>query len=288
MFVNWNVGSNLTFSKRICETIKEGIDRGMYTIQFCMGNMRTYNRSIISKDDIAECKVLLDRFPTSIFTHFPYIANLCGCVKELAWCGNDDTKILNVIKSIEYELSIIASLGIDKSGVVIHPGSFKDRDKGINTIVKTLNKINYPVGSKLLLEICAGEGNEIPMTIEELYKIYEGVDESKKDNIGICIDTCHIFASGQYDLSKKSEVDRMFGDFKKFFKIEKFCLLHLNDSKREHGSRVDRHELLGQGHIWNKSFDSLVHLLDKCKEYGIPMVLETHATDMYTLMNLQK
>ena len=288
MFVNWNVGSNLSFSKRISDTIKEGIDRGMYTIQFCMGSMRTYNRTSIEKDDIEECKRLLDRFPTSVFTHFPYIANLCGCAKELAWCGNDDTQLMKVIESLEYELSVIASLENDKSGVVIHPGSFKDKDKGINAIIKTLNNINYPKGSKLLLEICAGEGNKIPMTIEELYKIYEGVDESKKENIGICIDTCHVYASGQYNLCKKSEIDRLFRDFTKFFTIDKFCLLHLNDSKREHGSRVDRHELLGMGHIWSEGFDSLIYLLDKCKEYNIPMVLETHPSDMYTLMNLQK
>jgi endonuclease IV len=79
----------------------------------------------------------------------------------------------------------------------------------------------------------------------------------------------------------------MFADFDRLLGIDNFYLLHLNDSKVPLGSKKDLHACLGDGCIWENSFESLIHLLNKCKENKIPMVLETHGTDMITLANLQ-
>ncbi len=65
--------------------------------------------------------------------------------------------------------------------------------------------------------------------------------------------------------------------------MDRFTLLHLNDSECPKGSRKDRHACLGTGYIWGEDFSALVHLLNKCKEYDIPAVLETHGIDMVTL-----
>jgi len=80
----------------------------------------------------------------------------------------------------------------------------------------------------------------------------------------------------------------MFVDFDRYIGLEKFSLLHLNDSETIFGSKKDRHSILGDGWIWKDSFHSLIYLLNKCQENNIPMVLETTPLDMITVYNLQK
>ena len=100
----WDIGAHSGFSDRITPTIQESISSGMYTTQFFMGNPKSYKRQQITKDDIQKTKKLLYRFPMNVFTHFPYIANLNGSVKELAWQGGSiDSKLSYVLEQLEYE-----------------------------------------------------------------------------------------------------------------------------------------------------------------------------------------
>ena len=79
-----------------------------------------------------------------VFSHFPFIANLAGSVKQLAWEGdsNQDYKTTVILRSLEYELGIISKFKTGRNGVVIHPGNFKDRKVGLAKIAETINKIN--------------------------------------------------------------------------------------------------------------------------------------------------
>ena len=87
-------------------------------------------------------------------------------------------------------------------------------------------------------------------------------------------------------MSDIKDIDRLFIDFEEIIGLEKFTLLHLNDSETVQKSKKDRHACLGKGYIWKESFESLIYLLDKCKSVGIPAVLETHGIDMLTLASL--
>lgn len=283
--VKWDVGAHTAFSGKICDTLWTSVNFGMYATQFFMGNPQAFNRAKISPHDIGECKKIISRYPMHIFSHFPYVANLAGSVSSLAWNGDDaqDTKTSTVLNSLEYELNLLSELN---AGVVIHPGSFKDRKKGLETISKSINKINFTNDAKLVLENASGQGTALATTFQEIKAIIDGVEKHKQRNIGVCIDTCHIFAYGDYDLSDKNEVDRLFCDFDNIIGLEKFTLLHLNDSETKLKGKVDRHACLGKGHIWGENFDSLVYLLDRCKSLGIPAVLETHGLDMLTLAEL--
>jgi deoxyribonuclease-4 len=283
--IRWDVGAHTAFEKRVCDTLWTSINYGMYTTQFFMGNPQNFDRAKISAEDLSSCKKILERYPTNVFTHFPYIANLAGSKKTLAWDGNplQDYKTTHILRSLEYELGIIAQLGSKKNGVVIHPGNFPDRQKGLETISKSINKINFFPGSKLILENSAGGGTSLATTFLEIKEIINHIDDRRKEHIGVCIDTCHIYAYGDYDLSEVKEVKRMFSDFDKIIGIDKLSLIHLNDSETPIKSRVDRHACIGAGHIWKKNFSSLVYLLDQAQEYGIPIVLETHGLDMITL-----
>jgi deoxyribonuclease-4 len=290
----WDIGSHTAFTNKITPTISQGIHRGMYTIQFFMGNPKSaWKRQRISMDDIESTKTLLYRFPMNVFSHYPYCANLAGQASQggLAWNGNYsvDSKLKNILKELEYELDIIANFGLygKRSGVVIHPGSYIDRDEGHKVVAQTLNKINFPKGSVLLLENCAGEGNKLCRTFEEISGILQSLDQDKKPHVKVCVDTAHIWGQGDYDLRKLTEIDRMFLDFDRLIGMKNFYLLHLNDSQVPLGSKKDAHACLGQGHIWGHCFDPLIYLLNKCKEYQIPMVLETNETDINTLSCIQ-
>lgn len=278
-------GTHIPFCKSINETLYSAINFGFYTFQFFMGNPHSTNRSNISDNDIIKTNNLLKRFDTNIFTHFPYISNLAGSVDSLAWDNDQkqDIKTQKVIVSLEYELDIISKLNCKNSGVIIHPGNFSDRNKGLLTISKSINKINFKPKSKLILENSAGQGVSLATTFGELKIIYDNILEDKKKNIGFCIDTCHIFAYGEYEISRAEEMKRMFIDFDNIIGIDKLSLIHLNDCETNFGSKKDRHACIGQGNIWKHNKESLYYLLEICKEYKVPFVLETEINDMLSL-----
>jgi deoxyribonuclease IV len=282
----WCVGAHTAFSGSIAKTIRTSIDYGMYTTQFFLGNPKTIKRTIISEKDIEESKQLIEQYPTSIFSHFPYIANLAGKKNELAWTTYNDNTLLYCMNQLEYELQVLSNFKVN--GVVIHPGNYKDRKIGLKTIAKTINKLKFPENSRLLLENSAGEGTKLPVSLTEMKEILSNIEEEKLKHVGVCLDTCHLFASGEYDLCKISEVKRLFNEVVKEVGIDKFWLLHLNDSEKDFGSKVDRHACIGTGRIWENGFDSLIYLLDKCEQNSIPIVLETHGLDMITLSCLKK
>jgi deoxyribonuclease-4 len=285
--VCWDIGAHTAFAGKICDTLWTSVNYGMYATQFFMGNPQGFDRAKISFEDIAQSKKILSRYPMHVFSHFPYVANFAGSVSSLAWNGDDaqDRKTLHILKSLEYELSVLSNFKNPEisSGVVIHPGSFKDREKGLSAISTSINKINFSNDAKLILENASGQGTALATTFHELKTIIDGVDKSKQRNVGVCIDTCHTFAYGDYDLSEIKEVDRLFKDFDDIIGLDRFTLLHLNDSETRLKGKTDRHACLGTGHIWGKDFESLKYLLDKCKFHNIPAVLETHGIDMITL-----
>jgi len=283
----WDVGAHTGFAGRICDTLWTSVNYGMYATQFFMGNPQGFDRAQISFEDISESRKILSKYPMHVFTHFPYVANFAGSVASLAWDGDDaqDRKTSHVLKSLEYELSVLSNFknpGIS-SGVVIHPGSFKDRGKGLSAISTSINKINFTTDAKLILENASGQGSALATTFTELKTIIDGIDESKQRNIGVCVDTCHIFAYGDYNLCKIEEIDRMFADFDRIIGLNRFTLLHLNDSETKLKGKTDRHACIGTGHIWGEDFASLKYLMNKCKSLEIPAVLETHGIDMVTL-----
>lgn len=150
-----------------------------------------------------------------------------------------------------------------------HPGSHVGQgvDAGIGYIceaLKTAMAPDYPV--TVLLEGMAGKGSEIGGKFEELRAIIDGVG---KENIGVCLDTCHLYDAG-YDI--KENLDGVLAEFDRVVGLDKLKALHLNDSKNPYSSHKDRHECLGEGHLDLETFQRIVnHPLLKDK----PMILET-------------
>ena len=274
----------MPFCREIYPTVRDSVDLGLYCVQFFMGNPKSYKRHRIAENDIKKVNLLTWRYPMEIFSHFPYISNLAGkSTKDgLAWNGNIeiDNKLNFLISEIEYELSVLGKIG---NGVVIHPGSHPNREKGLDAIAKSINKINFPENSVLILENCAGEGNKLCKDFNEIAHILNKVEN--KDHVGVCVDTAHLWGVGDYDISKISEIKRLFTDFDNFIGLEKFKLLHLNDSKVPLGSKKDRHEHLGKGYIWGKDQSALFFLIKECQNLDIPIILETGGPCTHTIFN---
>ena len=292
--VGWDVGAHTGFTGKIAPTISTAIERGMYTVQFFLGNPKSaWKRQQITDEDIENVRILTRKFPMHIFSHYPYCANLAGQSKVggLAWRDNRlvTSRLRGAMKAIQYELSVLAKFrtSTSRAGVVIHPGSYPDRSLGHDTVTKTLNLMDFPKQSILLLENCAGEGNKLCRTIEELQQVISGLNDDAKPHVKVCIDTAHIWGQGDYDLRDIVQIDRLFSDIDRLLGMENFYLLHLNDSAVPFGSRKDVHASLGEGYIWRDDFTSLIYLLNRCKAHNIPMVLETCCEDMITLAQLQ-
>ncbi len=288
----YDLGAHTQFDKNIHKTCKTSIDYGMYSTQFFLGSPQSFERHTPTFDDIINTKTLLKRFPMNVFTHFPYVANFAGSVDSIAWedDANQNRKTSFVIQNLSKELEVVSNFWEKgkKSGVVIHPGSFKDRQKGLQTIAQSINKVKFVENSKLILENSAGQGSSLATTLDEIKEILRYTNPEIDSHIGVCIDTAHIFGYGEYDIRETKEVDRLFLEFDEKIGMNKFELCHLNDSEVCLGSKKDRHACLGTGWIWNESFTPLIHLLNKCKENNIPMVLETHGLDMLTVANLNE
>ena len=304
--VNWNVGTHVPYTKKsVYETVKLAVRYGMYTMQFFFGS--PYSVSIpedVSDHDVERVRLIIERFPTCIVTHFPYVANFAGKGGVLAHkvdtpfsftmgngrcncgCGvPQNAYIGNVTKRLEWELGQVSRFG--GLGVVIHPGSHPNREKGHLSVSRTLSGLTMgeDITSLVLLENCAGEGNKLCRNPGELACVIENMTHNK-DKVGVCIDTAHLWGVGEYDLREVEEIDRFFEDMEKYGIMDRWKLLHLNDSGVQFGSRKDRLASIGTGYIWGENVESLVYLLDKCEGFGIGMVMETCLLDMIFISEL--
>jgi len=195
--------------------------------------------------------------------HASYLINLAAPQEEL-WQKSIDAMVVELERASLLELD----------AVVLHPGAHVGEgiEKGIERIAHALDHVHARTPGcrvPILLETSAGQGSSLGCSFAEIGRMLALVSE--RSRLGVCFDTCHVFASG-YDIRTrdgwKATVDEMF----LHIPLDRIGAFHLNDSKRELGSRVDRHEHIGKGHIGTDAFG---FLLNDERFAGIPKVLET-------------
>jgi deoxyribonuclease-4 len=170
------------------------------------------------------------------------------------------------------ELERADQLGI--AYVVVHPGSHTTatEEEGLANVARGIDlvhKLRPRIASQILLEITAGQGTNLGWKFSQLAAILAQVQH--QDRVGICFDSCHAFAAG-YDLADRKAYLAMWREFDELLGLDRLRAIHLNDSKRELSSRIDRHEHIGQGKIGLQAFR---HLLTDPRLSGVPMYLET-------------
>jgi len=252
-------GCHLSASGGNAAMVKTALSIGANTFAFFTRNPRG---SRAKKEDPADAEkavaMLKEHNFGPLVAHGAYTMNLCTADPEARAFA---------AKVLEDDLRRMAAL--PGNFYNFHPGSHvgQGTEAGIGYIADALKKAlrhDYPV--KVLLETMAGKGSEIGGRFEELKAIIDAVGSN---NVGVCLDTCHVYDGG-YDIVK--DLDGVLGEFDRIIGLDKLCALHLNDSKNPFASHKDRHACLGEGSLGLETFRNLVNhprLKDK------PMILET-------------
>jgi deoxyribonuclease-4 len=197
-----------------------------------------------------------------ILPHDSYLINL----------GNPDPEALK--KSREAfldEMQRCELLGLNRLN--FHPGSHLKKtseEECLNTIAESINMaLDKTSGVTAVIENTAGQGSNLGHNFEQIAAIMEKIEDQSR--IGVCIDTCHSFTAG-YDLKSREGFEKTFSHFEEVIGFKYLKGMHLNDSKKEVGSRVDRHDNLGEGLIGIEPFR---WIMEDPRFDGIPLILET-------------
>jgi deoxyribonuclease-4 len=184
-----------------------------------------------------------------VAAHSTYLINLCcdgAEIRQKSWDALAD------------ELARCEQLGV--RWLVFHPGSHADADAGVALAAEGMTSAleRVPGESRLLLETTAGQGASIGWRFEQLAAIRERIPARLRRRVGVCLDSCHVFAAG-YDLATAEGYERTFAELDDHVGLEHLEAFHLNDSKKGLGCRVDRHEHIGRGALGLEPFRRLVN-----------------------------
>lgn len=281
------MGTHISLNDKLELSIINAVTYDIKCIQLYLGGRSRYDRKMLTEVDFVRSKYLCKQCNVKLFVHSSLVYNLAGQKESLAWRDEKGTNMVKrCLAGLQLELDTVSEVcpisSGKTSGVVVHPGNHVDRRAGLLAIAESINKLDIK-DTYLLLENSSGGGSKLATSFEEIGMIIRNVREDLRDKVAVCVDTAHIFGFGSYDLRRSDEVMRMFEEFDRDIGLDKFKLLHLNDSrngveKRNDaclGSCKDLHEKLGEGWIWGESTDSLVTLLRECAKRDIMIISET-------------
>jgi len=259
------IGCHVSIADSIDRAVDRASEIGCNTFQVFTRSPRMWKARELSEEEVTAFKEKIRKTEISpVVSHMPYLPNLSS---------SNPKPYKRSIDTLRLELERCNMLGIPY--LVTHLGSHlgKGKVKGqkqivnaINTAVSGLDK--HPM---ILLENTSGKTNETGSTFIEIGEIIEKVST---DHVGVCFDTCHAYARG-YDITNPKGLLDTINEIESNIGMDKIKVVHLNDSKGELGSRMDRHNHIGEGNIGEKGF--LNFLSSSFKEK--PLILETPVDD---------
>lgn len=241
------IGCHLSSSKGFLNMGKEAERIGANTFQFFTRNPRGGRAKPLDLADVeAYITFAGEKGIGQILAHAPYTLNACARdegLREFALATmQDDLRRLSYLPNAMYNF---------------HPGSHVSQgaDEGIRLIAEHLNSLlSEDFKTPVLLETMAGKGSEVGRSFEELRKIIDLVE--KKDSLGVCLDTCHVFDGG-YDIV--NDLDGVLREFDAVIGLDRLKAVHLNDSLNGQGSHKDRHARIGEGSIGLKATEEIIN-----------------------------
>jgi len=258
------LGAHFSIAKGLHKAIIEADAYGCNALQIFTKNASTWKEKILTEKQINDFFQAKENTGIQhIISHTSYLINIAGPDKKKAKMS---------CEALKQEIFRCGQLEIPY--IVLHPGAHMGdgEQKGIQRIADNINRIfdtTSEVPSRLLLETTAGQGSSIGHTFEQLAAIIEKVHD--KARIGICLDTCHIFAAG-YDISYKKGYEHTIKAFDDIIGLNNLFVIHLNDTKKACSTRVDRHEHIGNGFI---GLDAFKYIINDSRLKAIPKILET-------------
>ncbi len=269
------VGAHVSISGGFDKAVARQVELGGTVGQVFVGSPRGWSVRDIDADegtDFQQAVTAADMGPWIV--HGTYLINLATPKDDLG------SKSINTLQG---ELDACAALGIPY--YVFHPGAHTGAgvEQGVANVADRLSNLDIPTDVTLLLENTAGQGTTIGATFEQLHEMV-AQSTYTYDEIGICLDSCHMFAAG-FDFRTETGMADLVATVDELVGVDQVEYLHLNDSKHPCGSEKDEHEHIGEGAIGDSGFRTLL-TDDAFRE--LPMVLETPDDEKGYAWNIQK
>jgi deoxyribonuclease IV len=269
------LGAHMSIAGGAFNAFLDGEKLGCTTIQIFTKSSNQWRAKELGEDELTRYHAEQKRTGISpVIAHDSYLINL----------GSPDEALLTKSReAFAIELERCEKLKIPY--LVTHPGAHmgQGEEEGLKKIAASLDWVFEHTGefkSKAALESTAGQGTSLGYRFEQLARIIEL--SSHPERIKVCIDTCHIFAAG-YDISNEDSYQKTISEFDRIIGLKSLVAIHLNDSKKGLGSKVDRHEHIGKGFIGEKAFGFFMK--DRRFE-KIPKLLETSKENDMDAINL--
>lgn len=258
------IGNHTTSSKGYTRMARQMIANGGNTFAFFTRNPRGGRAKEIDPEDVRKFLELTEEYKFGkIVAHAPYTLNACAAKENIREFARET--MADDLKRMEWTPGNYYNF---------HPGSHvgQGAEAEVRMIAEMLNEVlTEDQTTTVLLETMSGKGTEMGRNFEELRQILDLVE--KKDKMGICLDTCHVWDGG-YDIV--NDFDGVLEEFDRIIGLEKLKAIHLNDSLNDLGSHKDRHARIGEGRI---GLEALVRVIRYPRLEGIPFILETPNDD---------
>ena len=258
------IGNHTTSSKGYTAMAKQIIANGGNTFAFFPRNPRGGRAKAINEKDIQQLLALAkEHCFGKIVAHAPYTMNACAAREELRDFARETFQ--DDLRRMEYTPGNCYNF---------HPGSHvgQGAKTGIRKIAEILNDVlTDDQSTTVLLETMSGKGSEVGRNFQEIRSILDLVD--KKEKMGVCLDTCHVWDGG-YDIVH--DLDGVLDEFDQIIGLSRLKAVHLNDSLNDLGSHKDRHARIGEGKI---GLEALINVIRHPALEGIPFILETPNDD---------
>ncbi len=258
------IGAHMSVTGGVYTAFERGEKIGCRTMQVFTKNSNRWFAKPLTGEEIRQYRENAQKSPIRpVIAHDCYLINLCAKSPDILQKSRD---------AFLDELQRCDVLGIPYLN--FHPGSHmgQGEKEGIGIIAESMNLVHAKTKGfsvRSVLETTAGQGTTLGSTFGELREIIDLVED--KNRIGICIDTCHVFAAG-YNISTEEGYEKTFQEFDEVIGLDRIVAFHVNDSKKGFGSRVDRHEHIGKGTIGLTGFSLLIN---DSRFHDIPKILET-------------
>jgi len=276
------LGAHMSIAGGLHTAFERGDRVGCTAIQIFTKNSNQWKDPVVSSDDVAKYREARNKSKVKIVvSHDSYLINLCGATDALL--HGSRRSFVEEIKRCE---------ALEIKYLIFHPGAHTtmDRREAVKTVSDSLNFAHSETKNSsvvTLIETTAGQGTTLGNTFDEISEMISSVMDKKR--VGVCIDTCHIFAAG-YDIRTRESYDRTMAHFDKIIGLDNLHAIHFNDAKKPLNSRVDRHEHIGKGEIGKAAFR---FFMNDERLTEIPKVLETpkgddgYAMDIVNLKTLK-
>jgi len=261
-------GAHMSTSGGVWKALKRGASIGCEIVQvFVKSNMQWFGKPCSPQDLALYANELAAQKLHAVFGHTGYLINLGAPA-----CDKRDKSLQSLIQEIEL------ATALELPFLVMHPGAHLGQgDKAaLKQIIAGLNEVfeaTRPSPVRIALENTAGQGSCLGHDLNHLASIYERVE--RPERLGVCLDTCHLFAAG-YDIRKPKGWNAAIAQVDALLGLDQILAFHLNDSKTDLGSRVDRHAGIGEGKIGRDAFR---HIVNDGRFRDLPGCLETPKED---------